>query len=238
MVAHSAPNTYSPQWFAAFHAPIRDTRTRAEVEFICSVAPLPDFRRIADVCCGAGRHARALAARGYSVTAIDRDSTILAQARRLGGAARYVEADLRDYSPEPEEYDVLAIMGQSFGHFDAATNEAILCRLTLGLRHHGRFILDLWATEFFHAHQGEHEFQVPDGTVHEMKRVEQDRLFVHLTYPNGNQEDFEWQLFTPRTIDAIARRMGLRLIVSCADFDSSLAPSPSNSRIQFVLERV
>jgi SAM-dependent methyltransferase len=101
--------------------------------------------------------------RGYSVTAIDRDSTILTQARRLGDSPPYVEMDMRDYSPAPGEHDAIAIMGQSFGHFDAATNEAVLRRLAFGLRHHGRLILDLWAPDFFHAHQGEHEFRVPAG---------------------------------------------------------------------------
>ena len=208
MVAQSPPNTYSPQWFASFHMPIRDERTIAEVKFICSVAPLPDFRRIADLCCGMGRHARALAARGYAVTGIDRDPMILAQARRLGGTPRYVDMNLRDYSPEPDEYDAIAIMGQSFGYFDAATNEAVLRRLAFGLRHHGRLILDLWAPDFFHAHQGEHEFQVPAGIVRELKRVEEDRLFVHLIYPSGEHEDFEWQLFSPETIDSVAQRVG------------------------------
>jgi SAM-dependent methyltransferase len=238
MVAQCAPNTYSPQWFETFHMPLRDDRTIAEVQFICSVAPLPDFCRLVDVCCGVGRHARLLAARGYSVTGIDRDSTILAQARRLGGGPRYVEIDLRGYSPESSKYDAAAIMGQSFGHFDSATNKAVLHRLASGLRQHGRLILDLWAPDFFLAHQGQHEFHGPAGTVHELKHVEDDRLFVHLLYPSGDQEDFEWQLFTPQTIDGIARRTGLRLFLSCSDFDSSVVPSASKPRIQFVLERV
>jgi SAM-dependent methyltransferase len=238
MVAHRAPNSYSARWFASFHLPIQDARTRAEVEFIRSVAPLPDFHRIADVCCGNGRHARALAQLGYSVTGIDRDPAILNGARRLGGGPEYVERDLRDYSPKRGEYDSVVIMGQSFGHFDAATNEAVLRRLGCGLRYHGRLILDLWATEFFRTHQGEHEFGVPDGTVHEKKRVEEDRLFVHLTYPAGEEEDFEWQLFTPDSIDAIGARVGLRRIVCCTDFDSSVPPCASKPRLQFVLERV
>jgi SAM-dependent methyltransferase len=238
MIAHSVPNTYSRRWFASFHVPIRDARTKAEVEFMCSTAPIPDFRRIADVCCGMGRHARALAERGYSVTAIDRDSTVLEQARRLGAAPHYVQSDLRDYSPEPGEYDAIVIMGQSFGHFDAASNQAVLGRLASGLRHSGRLILDLWAIEFFRAHHGEHDFQVPDGIVHEMKHVEEDRLYVQLTYPGGEQEHFEWQLFTPEAIDAIAQHVGFRRIVSCTDFDSSVPPCSSKPRIQFVLERV
>ncbi len=238
MAIQRAQNTYSPQWFAAFHRRIPDIRTRTEVEFICSVAPLPKFRRVADICCGRGRHARALAERGYVVTALDRDTNILAEARHLGGPARYLQMDLRDYSPNPAEYDAIAIMGQSFGHFDCDTNEAVLSRLSVGLRSQGRLILDLWAADFFHAHQGAYEFHLPEGTVHEMKRVEKDRLFVQLTYPGGDRENFEWQLFTPQMIEATAKRAGLRLIMSCTDFDSLAAPDPSKPRIQFVLERI
>ena len=238
MTVEAASNTYSPAWFSAFHVPIRESRIAIEVDFISSVAPVAGYPRIADVCCGMGRHARALAERGYSVTGIDRDSSALAQARRLGGTPRYVQSDLRDYSPRAGEYNAFVIMGQSFGHFDASTNQAVLSRLSSGLPEHGRVILDLWTPDFFHAHQGEHEFHVPDGTVHEIKRVQGDRLFVHLTYPSEQQEDFEWQLYTPQTIEIAARKARLRLALSCTDFDSSVAPSASKPRIQFVLERV
>src|SRR5690348_11121417 len=105
MLTRPAPNTYSPEWFEAFHVPIQHARTEVEVQFVCSVAPLPDYRRIADVCCGTGRHSRALAELGYSVTAVDRDTSILTEARRRGGAPHYVESDLRDYLPDPAAFD-------------------------------------------------------------------------------------------------------------------------------------
>jgi len=117
MSVQSDPNAYSNRWFQSFHIGISDTRTAAEVEFICSFAPLPQFRTVADVCCGMGRHARALANRGYSITGIDRDAAMIARARQIGGGPRYFEADLRDYHPEPATYDVVMVMGQSFGPF-------------------------------------------------------------------------------------------------------------------------
>jgi len=210
----------------------------AEADLVCSVAPLPDFCRIADVCCGMGRHARTLADRGYRVTGIDRDASVLTKARELGGRPRYIQMDLREYSPAPGEYDAIVILGQSFGHFDPGTNAAVLRRLAAGLRHRGRVILDLWDADFFQAHQGERELQVPDGAVHELKRVEGDRLFVQLSYPDGEQENFDWQLFTVDAMDAIAGRAGLSRITCCTDFDCSVAPSPSKPRVQFILERV
>ena len=239
MTTQRAPNSYSQEWFNSFHLPITVARTRAEVDFVCSFAPLPDFSRIADVCCGMGRHARLLAAAGYSVTGVDRDAIILAQARKLGGGVRYLRADLRDYRPEPGEFDAVIIMGQSFGHFDAASNQAILERLTAGLRAHGRLILDLWEPQFFEAHQGKHDFELTAGVVRETKRVEHGRLFVHLAYPSGEEEDFEWQLFTRTEMDALAESVGLKVVACCSDYhhDQSQQPYDSKPRVQYVLER-
>ena len=233
-----APNRYSPQWFESFHVPIPDARTKLEADFVCFFAPLPDFRRIADVCCGMGRHSRALAKRGYQVNGIDRDAAALAKAYQLGGGPRYIQADLRDYCLAPSDYDAVIIMGQSFGHFDTGTNISILERLSTGLRIHGRMLLDLWNPDFFASRQGERSLPIADGIVRETKYIEDDRLFVHLSYPTGDEEDFEWQLFTRENIEALAGSLALRLIACCADFDGSTVPSTSQPRIQFVLERV
>ena len=185
-----------------------------------------------------GRHARVLAKRGYLVTAIDRDQSMLSRARELGGGPRYIQADVRDYRPESCKYDAIIIMGQSFGHFDAATNQAILDRFASGLRHGGRLLLDLWNRDFFNAHQGERDFQLSDGTVRETKRVKGDRLFVQLTYPTGGQEHFEWQLFAPESIEAVATPLGFRLVGCYSDFLDSVMSCSSKPRIQFILERV
>src|ERR1700682_2612810 len=95
------PNAYSRQWFEFFHVGIDGSRTARETEFICACAPLPDFQNVLDVCCGMGRHARALSDRGYSVTGIDRDADAITKARELGGGANYVVADIRNYTPAP-----------------------------------------------------------------------------------------------------------------------------------------
>jgi SAM-dependent methyltransferase len=235
-VIKAEPNSYSQRWFSWFHVPISDARTIPAIDFICSFAPSPQFRRIADVCCGLGRHARALSKRGYSVEGIDRDATIIAKARELGGGPRYTLAELPDFQPEMGAYDLVIVMGQSFGHFDKATNQAVLKRLASGARNRGRVILDLWNSDFFVSHQGERDFNLSDGIVRERKRVQDGRLFVQLTYPTGEQEDFEWQLYTRAEMEAVVAPLALRLIASCADFDCSAEPCPSTPRIQFVME--
>ncbi|HWX15314.1 MAG TPA: class I SAM-dependent methyltransferase [Chthoniobacterales bacterium] len=231
------PNLYSHQWFEFFHVGIDRARTRQETEFICRCAPLPEFRKILDVCCGMGRHARALSNRGYSVTGIDRNADVIAKARELAGGRSYVVANIRDYQPAPETFDAAIMLGQSFGHFDDGTNRAVLRRLADGVRKSGRVILDLWNPDFFASHQGARELKTARGVVKENKRMDGDRLRVQLAYPDGDPEEFEWQLFTPPKMISLAQSVGLALLLSCTDFSSTITPSPAKPRIQFVFER-
>lgn len=233
----TAPNAYSSRWFESFHVGIAETRTEKEVAFVCACAPTPQFRKVLDVCCGMGRHARALARRGYAVTGIERDPVAITRARELGGGPTYIEADVQDHQPGIGSYDLAIVMSQSFGYFDAAANYDLLRRIANGVRDGGQIILDLWNPEFFAAHPGERDFDTPAGLVHETKRVEGNRLFVTLDYPHGERDDFEWQLFTPSEMRSLAESVELRLAIACTDFDAATNPSPENPRIQFVLQR-
>ena len=233
----SEPNSYSEGWFKFFHIDIAESRTTKEVDFICARAPLPRFRKVLDICCGMGRHARALFNRRYVVAGVERDAAAIAKARELGGGPCYIKADVRHYQPDPGAYDVAIVMSQSFGYFDERTNRDLLKRLAMSVRAGGRVVLDLWNPEFFAGHQGERDFELPDGIIHERKRVEHGRLFVHLDYPDDSSDDFEWQLFTPAEMNSLAESVGLDVIASCTDFDPAAHPTPAEPRLQFVLER-
>lgn len=230
-------NSYSGRWFDAFHTNIPEERTAREVAFICNCAPLPDFENVLDVCCGMGRHSRAMAARGYRVTGVERDGGALTRAREMGGGPSYVQADLRDYQPEDSAYDLAIVMSQSFGYFDAATNRCVLQRLGGAVREGGRIILDLWNPEFFAEHSGQREFETPAGVVHETKRLVGDRLFVRLDYAGGSIDTFEWQLFDHAAMAAIAGSVGLTVMTACTGFDVGATPHVDNPRLHYVLER-
>jgi SAM-dependent methyltransferase len=231
------PNSYSPSWFEFFHVPIAEERTKKEVDFIRAVAPLSGFGKVLDVCCGMGRHARVLASLGYSVTGLERDPEAIARTEELGGGPHYIHGDVQNYQPESSSYDLVIVMSQSFGYFDAATNREVLGRIANGVRQGGRLILDLWNPDFLTVHQGERELQTPAGIARESKNVEGDRLFVHLIYPDGTDEDFEWQLFTPAEMKSLAESGGFDLLISCTDFNAATEPHSANLRIQFVLQK-
>lgn len=64
--------------------------------------------RVLDLACGGGRHVRWLAARGFALTAVDRDAAAL---QRLSGIARVVVADLEG-APWPlpgERFDAVLV---------------------------------------------------------------------------------------------------------------------------------
>jgi len=113
----------------------------------------------------------------------------------------------------------------------------VLSLLAAGLREGGRLILDLWSEQFFRDHQGNREFEVSGGVVREATRVESDRLFVQLDYPDGDQEQFEWQLLSPAQMISMAESVGLTLLLACTDFDATTSPSSTNPRIQFLFQR-
>src|SRR5262249_26382305 len=126
------PNAYSRRWFEFFHVGIDETRTIQETAFICRCAPLSCFRKVLDVCCGMGRHARALSNQGYSVIGIDRDADVIAKARALARGPSYGMTDVRSYRSQPSTFDVVIIMSQGVGYFDANTNRDVLHCLASG----------------------------------------------------------------------------------------------------------
>jgi SAM-dependent methyltransferase len=229
-------NQYSAQWFQHFHAGIPAERTLRETEFLVSQLPLPGFSRVADTCCGMGRHARSLSERGYSVTGIDRDAAALERARELAGGPLYEQIDVREWTPAPAAFDAVIVMSQSFGYFDAATNFSVLQRLARALRPGGRLVLDLWSPDFFAAHQGERQFMLPQGPVKETKQICDGRLNVRLDYAGGACDLFSWQLFTPDELSVFAFPAGLAPLRFCAGFQSGL-PSATIPGWQCVLEK-
>lgn len=74
--------------------------TEASTSVLSAVADLPPGRAV-DLACGTGRHARALANRGWTVTGVDFSAVGIAQARAAGDAGVHcVVADVADWAPD------------------------------------------------------------------------------------------------------------------------------------------
>jgi SAM-dependent methyltransferase len=232
-------NRYSATWFETFLRDFSPVQTEREIAFLARHLPQPAYRRVLDLCCGLGRHAIPLAARGYQVTGLDRSAEALAEARRRDNAGvAWVEGDMRDLAPLPGPFDAVLNLWQSFGYFDATTNRAVLRQIHDALRPGGRFILDIYHRAFFAAHQGDRARVDQGRTIVERKTLAGDRLTVRLDYgPDVPPDVFEWQVYMPDEIGALAADIGFRPLVVCREFDESRPPDPAVPRMQFVFER-
>jgi SAM-dependent methyltransferase len=232
------PNTYSATWFELFMRPIQPVQTGAESTFVTRHLPLPSYRSVLDLCCGWGRHAQELAQMGYHVTGLDRDPAVIAEASRRTAGVSYRVHDMRALDTLPESYDAIINLWQSFGYFDEETNADVLRQMARKLTAHGRVILDIYHRAFFEQHQGTQVFERDGVHVTERKRMTGSRLTVDLVYGDGHGTDtFEWQLYTPDAIVALADQCGLACLVACSRFDEERPPSSEYPRMQFVLER-
>ncbi|HEX3500929.1 MAG TPA: methyltransferase domain-containing protein [Stellaceae bacterium] len=133
--------------------------TRDDVDAVIAGVDLVPNDRILDLCCGQGRHAIELARRGYRrVTGVDLSPYLVDLARRRaaasGVAVTFLEGDARHCRLRDHTFDCVTILGNSFGYFEAAEEDAaLLGRARILLRAGGRLALDLvdgdWLRENF-----------------------------------------------------------------------------------------
>jgi trans-aconitate 2-methyltransferase len=90
-----------PSWDSVQYLQFEDARTRPAQDLLARV-PLPAPNTVVDVGCGPGNSTRLLAERwpNASVIGLDASAEMLARAREVVAEATYVEADLRNWSPE------------------------------------------------------------------------------------------------------------------------------------------
>jgi SAM-dependent methyltransferase len=107
----------SKPWYEALYEYFPDydeepytQNTEAEVDFIEATIGEDRGKRILDVGCGTGRHARALARRGYKVVGVDLSNALLARARQTARLENldvaFIRHDARDLHFE-REFDVV-----------------------------------------------------------------------------------------------------------------------------------
>jgi len=230
-------NDYSRTWFETFMGPFPRERTAVQLAFLSRQLPLPQYRRILDVCSGPGRIAGPLSRGKYEVTAVERDRGAIAEGQAKNPEVKFVEMDVRRLGTLPGEFDAAICLWQSFGYFDSFMNKRMLADMAEKLSAGGRLVLDIYDLRYFSAHQGVVSQKVAGREIQTRRRVVGKRLKTTVEYEAGRLEEFDWELFTPRDITELGIGAGIAATLVCADFDEGTLPAEDKASFQVVFQK-
>ena len=207
-------------WIASYPFMFPDRRVEAaerEVEQILALTGRP-VGAVLDLACGPGRHAVALARRGFAVTGVDRSTFLLGKARsrakELGLEIEWVHDDMRAIR-RPATFDLALSLFTSFGFFrDDADNQQVLDNVAESLKASGVFVLDMLGKEIIargYMPTGTTEF--PDGLVVQRRRVAGDWSRMEnewILLEDGRARSFHFHhwIYSGREIEWMFRKAG------------------------------
>ncbi|MGO9256626.1 MAG: class I SAM-dependent methyltransferase [Bryobacteraceae bacterium] len=104
-----------------------------------------------DLCCGPGRHAIALAQRGFAVTGVDRTASLLDRAQEraavAGVAIEWVMEDMRRFR-RPAAFDLVCNLFTSFGYFENEADDLqVLRNIHASLKDGGVLVMEMIGKE-------------------------------------------------------------------------------------------
>lgn len=132
--------------------------TVEEVDFLLRTTGISRGDRILDLCCGQGRHVLELARRGYSkISGLDRSRYLIRLAKKRASSESLKislhEGDARKLRFPENSFDLITILGNSFGYFDTEQDDAaILQSIRKCLRPGGKIVLDLADGDWLRLH--------------------------------------------------------------------------------------
>jgi len=187
-----------PQWFVSwfdspyYHRLYADRDAHEAAAFVNTLVRElcpPRGARALDLGCGAGRHARQLAARGLRVTGMDLAASSIHDARRFASdSLHFVRHDMR-VPFGVERFDYVFSFFTSFGYFDSPTEHRRVVRnMARSLSPGGRLVLDY--LNVAQAQQGlqPYEERAIDGVVYRITRWTDTRHFYKRIVVGGDGE--------------------------------------------------
>ncbi|MEW5767275.1 MAG: methyltransferase domain-containing protein [bacterium] len=128
--------------------------TTKEVELFSKILRLSPEDKILDLCCGQGRHCLELAGRGFgNIEGLDRSHYLIQKARLRAKKEmlnlRFREGDARKPLYPPDTFDVVMILGNSFGYFETIQDDMrVLKEVSRVLKPWGRLLIDVSDGEY------------------------------------------------------------------------------------------
>ncbi|MFN5309336.1 MAG: class I SAM-dependent methyltransferase [Candidatus Kapaibacterium sp.] len=228
-------------WFeSSWYRELYSHRTIDEAKTAVSLVEtmnLPKGSRILDLCCGAGRHAAALAEQGFIVTGIDYSEYLINVARSEYGAMSHLHlyrCDMRENYPN-KPFDAIVNFFTSFGYFDTdEENAAVIVNIADSLNDNGYFLLDYLNAEYIKKNLVPFSADSFETAIIESRRsIHNNTIVKNITVipKDGEREEFEEnvKLYTQPMLQVMIENSGF-VIESIhgnydgSDFDVELSP--------------
>jgi len=132
--------------------------TCKEVDLFSEILDLSSEDRILDLCCGRGRHSLELARRGFKyVEGLDRSHYLIQKARGYAKGESlnltFREGDARKLPYSPDTFDVIMILGNSFGYFETIQDDLrVLKEVLRALKPWGTLLIDVADGRYLREH--------------------------------------------------------------------------------------
>lgn len=123
--------------------------TVREVDLFARIASLLPDDRILDLSCGQGRHSLELARRGFKcIEGLDRSRYLIQRAKMQAKKdclnVKFREGEARMLPYRPDTFDVIFILGNSFGYFETVNDDLrVLREVFRVLKPWGRLLIDV-----------------------------------------------------------------------------------------------
>lgn len=214
------------EWFGEEYVALYPHRNEAEAERAVALIERTlgprQVRRVLDLACGSGRHARYLGQKWWT-SGIDLSEVLLQIARRTGTPARLVRGDIRALPYRDSAFDLVVNLFTSFGYFETDEEHELVIRdLARVIAPRGTFVLDYLNAERVAEQLVPHDEKVIGGRVVEQRRtITADGRFVvkHISLRKEGRKFVERvRLFSRAQLEGMLERAGFRIETSCGDY--------------------
>jgi len=174
---------------------------------------------VLDLCCGQGRHAVELAARGFQVTGLDASKFLLREARKAARKRKvevgWVHGDMREI-PFRNQFDAVVNLFTSFGYFETKAEDlAVLRGVRRALKTGGLLLIDTANNHYDNDFHVKEWVEVRPGTfvLYERRfhastgRMDEHRILI--TPKRRRSYDIKFRMYSKSGLERMLIRAGL-----------------------------